>query len=436
MADWEDWLEGISGGFLGVTKGLTEGLKPFDAWEKVRTQDLANDKSDVLLRDLYGVQDAREALPGYYGNVVGYADTNNRLGMAKGERDIFGVNQALAGSRYMANPNDAFQQMVQALGLTPADPEYRRLAAEARSYFDPEGAIAATDKYNIPGMQQRNLNLQAVGRYIESQAQRVDPGAFLVWMEDGTAVVVGSDGETKMIEPTMMVRAASMMAQKDPYTAVSTGIKDEIGINASNANMYNTLNNKGANNVTSAQQVKLLNDRRIGLTNLYNSALNEVRNIMGTQEYKLATPEQQQQMVAVPKARAVELRTQIINTIQQQQQLGTTGMMPGGGRLPAGGVRPQGAPSVTTNRRPVGDVVNRAAGAGGGAPWGTSSAGGGPYPTPGARQMPSQELGGTMPGSYEDLFGGGGEQPAYDTGIQPISNLNLEQFIQQLLQGQ
>jgi len=384
MADgFMDFLEGLSGAFGGVTKGLTEGAKPFEAWENVRTKDLANDRSDIQLRYLGYMQDAREGLTDYYGNVVAAADSGNRLKYSKDERDIFGVDQDLALNEFLASPG--FQETVSR--LDPSDPEYRTKLAAAISMYNPQSGVAAYDKYKIPEMEQRNLNQQAIGQFVEAYARQKDPGATFVWNDDGTAMIIGSNGEATQVPTSVLIKAASMSAAKDPYAAISAGIKDQIAVNGTNIAGYNAVNRNG---VTTPQQLQALTQQRLLYSQELTKAQSEINAIMKTPAYQMAAPEVQQAMVQAP-AQRVQAAQQRLSQISSALSGVAQGARPGAGVQTPRGPAPQGGSSVTSRRAPVGDIVSRATG-GAGVPAipgpGRSSEGGAPYPQ---RSMPISE---------------------------------------------
>jgi hypothetical protein len=380
MADnnFMDFLDGLSGAFGGITKGLTAGAEPFNAWEKVRTQDLANDKTDIQLRDLGQTQDARDAYGGYYDNVVGLADTNNRVGISKGNRDIFGNEQALAQAEYLASPG--FQEIV--AQLDPSDPEYRTKLAAAIAQYDPLGGVTAYDKFGVDKMQQRNLNMQTAGQFIERYAQQKDPGAVFQFMPDGTAVIYGSDGTMTPIPTKFLLQLADMTAAKTPNAAITSGIGDQIKVNASNIATYNALNK---NNVSPAQQVQLLTQERLAAQNELTAVQNEIKAITSSEQFKLLSRPEQEAALAGIKPR-FDRAVQNQQAVQQRIRAFQSGQSPASGGAmgpPSPRVAPQGGGAVTTGRPSVADVISLAAGGAGapkGAPWGRSAEGGGAYP--------------------------------------------------------
>jgi hypothetical protein len=379
MADWNEFFQGLAGGAMGITKGLTAGMEPFNAWEKVRTQDLANDKTDIQLRDLGLLQDTREAFPNYYGNVVGAADMGNQLSIGKGQRDLFGIGQDLSMNEYLASPG--FQDIV--ARLDPSDPEYRVKLAAAIAQYNPQAGVAAYDKANIPGMQQRNLAQQAVGRYIESYAQREDPGAVLQWNEDGTASVIHSDGTVVQVPPDLLVRAAAMMSDKNnnPYTAVSQGVKDETSIQAGNANLYKAVQS-GA--VLSPTQLRALTEQRQQIKDQLKPINDEMVALRRDVVYQMAPPEVRAQMEAQIRQKAAPLLQQLERLNQQTKNFAAQGVVPMGTGGPR--VAPAGGSSVTTARPPIGTLIQGAAGVAPGRP--------APYRAEGPRNTGIRPIGG------------------------------------------
>lgn len=377
--DFMNFLEGLSGAFGGITKGLTEGTKPFDAWEKVRTQDIANDKGDIQLRDLGRMQDAQENPDlNYYGNAATFKDTTNRVGTSKGNRDIFGNEQALAQAEYLASPG--FQELV--AQLDPSDPEYRTKLAAAIAQYDPQGGVTAYDKYKVPALQQHNLNLQAAGQFIERYAQKKDPGAVFQFLPDGTAVIYGSDGEQTPIPTKFLLQLADMTAAKTPGAAVNTGITQQLLVEKNNRDNYLATQKGG---IQPAQQVQLLTQARLAAQNALTAVANEIKTITNSDVFKLMTrPEQEAALAHVKPRFDAAMRDQQAIQRQLQSVIAGRGPVPGGAMgPPSPRVAPQGDGAVTTGRPSVADLVSLAAGGAGApksAPWGRSAEGGDAYP--------------------------------------------------------
>lgn len=421
MADWQDWLEGLGGAAAGVTQGLTAGAAPFAAWDRVVGSGLANESAASKLRNEQLSQAAREGIPDFYGNAAGAQDIGSQLAMSKGKNDIYGFEQGLAARKYMADPNDAFQQMVQTLGLTPADPQYRQLAAEAQSYYDPLGAIAGYDKMNIPGMQQQNLNEEAVLSYVTAFARKVDKGAHAFRAPNGQIMIMSSDGTEVLPAPDALVRSASMLAAKDPYAAVSAGVKDENLIARTNAELYKVMT---AGGVTPAQQIKVINDNRVLWSGEMNKAQQGYEAIKKTSEYTTADPATQATMLQPYLERGKVAQQQLL-MIDKLQQAVINGQLPNRGVPPSvASPQPQGQSSVNTKRLSTTDIANLAAGgaqafsAAGAPPAGMPG-----YPTP--RASPRDT--GIRP--ITDPFGAA-------QGPGPMGQQDLEAYVQSLLQGE
>lgn len=384
MSDWTDFLEDFSSGAAGVVAGLTAGAKPFDAWEGVRTKDIANDRGELTNRDLELMQWARENPDiDYYGNAVGAVDVGNRRKISQGEFDIYGDEQKLALTQYLSDPEGAFQQGLRETGWEPGSPEYRAWLAEAISQYDPTAAVAAYDKFNIPGIENRNLNEQAALRFIESYAQQKDPGARVQRNPDGTISII-SNGEETQVPGDLVVKVASMINAKTPYDAISGGLKDEIGIQNNNINLIKALRD---GKVTPAAAVNVVKENGVRLNQLFNAARQDLTNIAKSDDYKLATPEERAVMVAEPQRRVEQYRKQAEENALMLNQLLRGYAMPQLGQpssaAPRPRITPQGGASVTTRPAP-GALASRAAGgarAPAGAPWGSSSAGPNRYQT-------------------------------------------------------
>lgn len=362
MSDWTDFLEGLSGGFMGVTKGLTAGAEPFNAWETVRGKDLANDLSDVKLRDAQLTQGALENPDlGFYGNLASAKDVGNRVALSKGNSDIFGLDRNLSLQQYLMNPD--FQRTV--AGLDPGDPEYRTKVAAAMAQYDPQNAIGVYDKYNVRGLEQQNLNEQTTLRFLEQYAQHADPGAKVVRMPDGSVQVIGSDGMPTPVPASLLTKIAAMMAApKSPYDAISQGLGDEIKIQTGNSNVIKALQ---TGQITPQQAVQYIGQQRQQINSGITAAVSELRTLQQSTAFATQDPD--------TLARVEQLQTKIaagqqamekLNTLTQQITL--TGRIPaqGGSAVPfTGPPRPQGGATLTTRPTPAA-IAQRAAGGAGG----------------------------------------------------------------------
>lgn len=363
MADWMDWLEGISGAASGTVKGLTEGMKPFDAWEKVRTQDLANDLSDVKVRDAQLLQSALEGLPDYYGNLAGFRDVGNRKGIAQGEYDIYGIGKRFGMDRALSDPFGDFQQSVRAQGLGPQDVGYRQLMSDVMGQYDPFGAIAAYDKLNIPGMQQANVNEQAVLSFIQQYAQMNDPTARVVRYSDGTLAIESSEG-VMPISGDMMAKAAAMLQARTPYDAISKGLADEGNIIKNNAVLYTALT-KGQ--ISPAQYLQGLNQIRQNAVNDLNKSESALQALLKSDAYKWALPDEQAAMRAPLEQRIAAARNAVAQSSSQARTFIEQGR--GAGGVPAFVGPPSSLAGSTVTTRPQrGAGASRAAGSAGPVP--------------------------------------------------------------------
>lgn len=401
---WDDWMS-ASGAATGIVNGLTAGAKPFTAWEDVRTKDLANDKSELTLRDLYQMQDALENPDlNYYGNAASAKDSGNRKTYAANETDIFGNEQKLALGRYLTDPEGEFQQGLKETGWVPGSPEYNQWLSEAIAGFDPMAGQAANDKFKIPEMQNRNLNEQAALQYIENYAKQKDPDARVERKPDGTVVIVSNGEETPVPGDTLM-HVAAMISAKTPEDAVSKGLKDEIAIQKVNAEIIKALQ---TGQITPASAAKMIQEQGVRLNQSYQGAMRELAAITKSQDYMLATPEDKQAMTQELVKRISATKTQMDQNQQMLNKVVTQSALPRmtGGAPGPRGPRAQGDTTVTT-RPPPGAFAARAAGIppGGASGWGRSSEGPA-YPTP--RVSPQ------------------------DTGIRPISGMDdgLDEFLQ------
>jgi len=379
MADWKDILEGISGGFMGVTKGLTAGAEPFNAWENVRTKDIANDKGEIQLRDLQLMQDALEAEGlGYYGNAATAKDALNRKSTSASNADIFGNENKLALQQYLSDPNGAFQQGIKETGWTPGSPEYRAWLAEAISQFDPTAGVKGYDSFGVEKIQNRNLNEQAALSYIEGYVKQKDPNAVVVRNEDGTVDIIGSDGQVTH-GGDLLTKVAAMIQAPTPLDAVDKGLRLQIAIETANAKIAKDLNE---GRITPAQGLKALDQQRIAISQEYNKAVQELVALQKSQEYILADDATKLEMVTPIKQRAESARNQLDKLKIIYQTVAATGRLPGASMPGAPRVAPTGTSSVTAPRPPPGAAAARAAGeaASAGAPWGESAAGAPPYP--------------------------------------------------------
>lgn len=390
MGDWTEFLQDLSGGAAGIVSGLTAGAKPFDAWEGVRTKDIANDRGEINNRDLELIQWARENPDiDYYGNKIGAEDTGYRQKMASGEVDIFGNEQKLALAQYLADPNGAFQQGVDQAGLTPGTPEYREWLSEAMSMYDPSGAVGAYDKMGIPGIQNRNMNEQTSIQFAQNfiRANSHDPNAVIVRKADGTFAVM-SNGEETDLPGDVMLKMASMMNAKDPYGAVSAGMKDEMGIQDSNTKRVTAqaavIKAMQEGRITPAAAAKYYQEQRVSANQILVAAQKEMQQIANEAKTSMWTAEETEARMAPARENVKAAQRTMQETQQMLQRILATGRVPGmamgGGPAGSAGPRvaPQGGTSVTT-RPQRGALAARAAGGGPGAgampPWGRSAEG-------------------------------------------------------------
>lgn len=359
MADWKDWLEGISGGTRGVVEGLTLGMKPFDAWEKVRAQDLANDKSDVQLEDLYGIQGARNAMPNYYPDLVGAANAGSRRATAQADYDIFGLNRNLEMQRYLSDPEGAFQQGLRETGWQPGDPEYRQWLAEAMGMYSPEVAVGAYDKFGVPAIQNRNLNEQTALTFVENWVRAKDPGAQVLRTANGQVVVLGSDGSETPIPGDILMKLTDMITrQGGAPAALSAGLKDEMAIANTNANLWRAFQ---TGQISPASAVALIDKERIAANQKYNQIMQARNQVTKSDEYKFADDATKAAMTAQYDQALDQARKGIEEANAMRQRVlatGTTrGVVPSvpSNIVQGSGIRPQGntqvvAPSVLGQR--------------------------------------------------------------------------------------
>lgn len=377
MPDWQDILEGISGGFMGVTKGLTAGAEPFNAWENVRTKDIANDKGEIQLRDLQLMQDALEAEGlGFYSNAALAKDAAHRKATSSANLDIFGNAQKLALGEYLADPNGAFQQGLKETGWTPGTPEYRAWLSEAISAFDPAAAPKVYDSFGVDKIENRNLNEQATLAFAQSWIQKngPDPNAQLVRMPDGTVGVL-SNGEISPVPGGLLTKIADMMGSATPGVAISKGVRDEGEIQKINIAMMKAI---GEGRITPAMALKALETDRLTVSQDFNKAIQELTTLQKSQEYVLADEETKAAMVAPLQQRAAAARKELERIRNTAQAVMATGRLPGAEMpAPRAGPRPTGGSTVTAPRRPPPLAAGTAAA---GALWGESSGGAPPYP--------------------------------------------------------
>lgn len=382
MSDFTDFLQGLSGAALGVTKGATIGMEPFAAWEKVRSADLANDRSDVLLRDLYGVQDAREAFPNYYGDLVEAANSGYRRTTTGNERGIFGDEQALALQKYLSDPYGAFQQGVAQADMRPDSPEFRNWLAQAIGQYDPMAAVKAQDSFGVPTIEQRNLNEQAILAYVQQYARKLDPGARVIRNEDGTVAVLGSNGEVTPVSGDILTKVAAMFAAKTPYDAQQQGLADMMKIvtgNINNAKNASTIND----NSPTALTIKLLDGQRMNMKTALDAA---TRDLVALQAAAARAPDPESYTPQLEAARArvadidramQDLSSQMAYLAQLSTRGGSAPSSFMGPPAALAGPAPQGRTTVTT-RAPAGGMAARAAGrpnATGGVPLGVPMSG-------------------------------------------------------------
>lgn len=351
MADWKDWLEGISGGARGVVEGLTLGMKPFDAWEKVRTQDLENDKRDVLLEDLYGIQGARNAMPSYYPDLVTAANAGYRKNTAQADYDIFGLNRNLEMQRYLSDPEGAFQQGLRETGWQPGDPEYRQWLAEAMGMYNPEGAVGAYDKFGVPVIQNRNLNEQTALAFLQSWAQVKDPGAQAIRAANGQVVILGSDGSETPIPNDLLMKITDMITNKGGAPgALQAGLQTEMDIVKTNAALYQSAM-KGV--ISPADALKRVTDNIATQQRELASAEIAKANVIKSPAFQQATDAERTAMLADVQQRIDRLRTNLDQSRTIYSRILQTVVPNGATMIPSnimqgqgGGIRPQGNTQV------------------------------------------------------------------------------------------
>lgn len=329
--DWVDWLEGLSAGARGINEGLTLSMKPYNAFEDVRTKSLANEKSDIQLRDLMGMQFEREATPDYYPNAVGSVDAANRLASTKAGSDIYGLNTALDFRKSMDDPNGYFQMLMRAKGLTPDMPEYQLEYIRMLSQADPAAAIKMFDTSKIPAMQQKELNMQAVLMGAEQYAQRMDKGAHAIQNADGTIDILGSDGQRMTVPAEFYFKLADMASRPGgPQAAISQGIGDEIKIAQSNRQVYDTLVNKVA---TDKQYSQLMVGARVGYEKQLTDIAKEISDFDKNPQNMMLPPEERDARKNELMARRTAIaqkHQEIVNILQAAAQTGRRGPSVGG----------------------------------------------------------------------------------------------------------
>lgn len=367
MADWKQWLEGVSGGALGINKGLTIAADPFLAWDKVQAADQAIDRTGIQNRDLEQTQSARENPDlNYYGNLATSADATHRNSTAKSTSDIYGLEQNLALKKYLADPNDAYQQGIAEAGWTPDSPEYRAWTAEAMGLFDPQAAIKANDTFNIPGLKQQNLGEQATLSYLSNYVKQYDPGAQVVRKPDGTVAIIGSNGTETEVPSDMLVKVDSMLRNKNgPEGAISAGLKDEIAIQKTNIEMYKQVAVAMKNGRIDPKMGFLaLDSQRKAIDTKIRKMKNDGDAIA---KDPLMDPEEKKAKLADIAARGKRAEDELDFLSKLLTQLQAIGVMPGqnpgtnGPMGPPSYLAPQGNSSVNT-RPPIGDIVGRALG--------------------------------------------------------------------------
>jgi hypothetical protein len=346
MPDWTGLLDSISGGAFGITKGLTAGAEPYKAWEGVRTADLANDRSEITLRDLQLMQQALEAQPDFYGNAATARNTANQLATSKGKLDIFGNERNLDINQQLSDPMGMFQQAT--AGLTPADPEYRQLYAQFLGYLDPTGAMKSYDSFGVEKMQQRGINEQAVYATVLQMAQMQDPGATLQRKPDGTIVVLASDGEEMPVSPKLLTKVAAMLGAPTPIDAYYKGLTSEQGIQNTNINLFKALDARG---ISPTKALASLDQLRIGYDKDIAAAMAQVNTILKSDEYKSESdPAARAEMLREPMRRAETARANKEKVMAMYAQVAVTSNVPGSQPLapPTPRVAPTGGTKVTT----------------------------------------------------------------------------------------
>lgn len=376
MADWEDWLTGLSGGVSGIVKGIDQGMAPLSTWEGIRTKDLANDRYEIGNEDIDALQRTRmgDYVSDFYGDKIGAESTGYRQKIASGEVDIYGNEQKLALAEYLSDPNGAFQQGLKETGWTPGTPEYREWLAEAMSMYDPSGAAGAYDKMGIPGIENRNLNEQAALNYIQNYARQKDPGSRVQRMPDGTVVILDSNGEMTPVPGDMLVQAAAMINAKTPYDAISQGLKDEGNIQKLNIDLVKAMQ---SGQVTPAVAFKYMQDEGVRINQALTNVTRDLQGLENNKNVPMMSPEEQathMQRIEQLRRQQEQLRNEAAQARQMLNLINRGGGGGGGGMrlpmnpitgMPMGGAPRGGGTSVNTprfGRPPISDILSRASG--------------------------------------------------------------------------
>lgn len=374
MPDWFETLQDIGGAFTGITQGLTQGMKPFEAWEGVRTKDLANDRSDILLRDLMAQQAAREGDDyfGYYTDQAGAQRSGFQKTRAGNERDLYGIEQGLAQRQALDDPDGEFQTLMRQMGVTPEDPNYRRFLSQYMAQYDPMGAVAAYDKMGVPAIEQRNMTQAAVMSFLES---KLPPGAQIIANNDGSFTAVGSDGVEVQIPWRQALAAASMSGKPtDPMSVISNIIKDQTLIQKGNTEAWRAVNPDDSKERT--QQRLAANSLMTAAQRDFDAAQREIAAIQKYAKENFLEEAQVAELLTPVRQRAEEAQRRGREAAQLLQQV--TGVTMAGGPAASrfgrsgssGAPVPQGGTSVTTRPAPGAGASRAAGGAGGGAPGG------------------------------------------------------------------
>jgi hypothetical protein len=350
MADWMDWLEGLSGAASGVAKGWNEGLAPLKTWEDIRTGDLKNDAQEIGNRNLEFEQQYREGadVPAWYGDWGGARRSEFQDTISKNELDMWGNRQKQDTGQRLADADAAFRVAARAAGLTPDMPEYAQLAGQYLRDATGFGAIEQVDKYNIDARLDRATGDQATLASIQNtlRDQTGDKNLVVTRGKDGKLYMQSSDGVVhEVTNPKALMEAASMYYEKgSPEGAIRAGIKDLIEIQKANADNWVKYN---AGKITPKEMLTGLTNERVGINQALNNARDMWKNQKATLERDSTKSDTEKAALLQPYEDELRRQAKALDNVNARWNMVANGQRMGGGAGGTGGGT--GAPRAMFN---------------------------------------------------------------------------------------
>lgn len=305
-----DTIGDIGQALSGIPQGLNAGLTPFGTWENIRTKDLANDRTDLQLQDLAAIQAARDAASGYYGDLVGAAQSGYQNTIAKNQFGTDTYQQQLALAQYMRSPEG------QALlaGQTPGSYGYDAGLLQGASQFLPMQVPDMFKSYGMNALDQQVAGQQVGENMLRYQLQQMNPGSQIdVVRMPGQGYVALVDGQPMDIPASLLRGAFGAEGISGPQNAIDAQIKLQQAIQTGDMNLITQAlkaTEGFQNDPMVAQLNKVLAENRLEL----NSLVAQRAKIDST---FFPDPQEKVSAIAANEARITQLR-QNMEALQQQ----------------------------------------------------------------------------------------------------------------------